>query len=122
MNAGAGTPSVFDTQGNINVINNDEQFSAIGGANNTNRQNFSSRNIVNFSGGGGGRPGAGGGVTINFSGGGGSGETDANAQGIAETYSIGGNYSNLFNSKKIEFNANTAISDVERNNNSLSFT
>lgn len=121
INGGAGTPSVFDTQGNVNVINNDEQFSAIGGANNTNRQNFSNRNIVNFSGGGGGRPGAGGGVTINI-GGGGSGETDANAQGIAETYSIGGNYSNLFNSKKIEFNANAAISDVERNNNSLSFT
>jgi hypothetical protein len=121
LNGGAGTPSVFDVQGNINVINNDEQFSAIGGANNTNRQNFSSRNIVNFSGGGGGRPGAGGGVTININGGG-SGETDANAQGIAETYSIGGNYSNLFNSKKIEFNANTAISDVERNTNSLSFT
>jgi hypothetical protein len=121
LNGGAGTPSVFDTQGNINVINNDEQFSAIGGANNTNRQNFSSRNIVNFSGGGGGRVGAGAGVTINI-GGGGSGETDANAQGIAETYSIGGNYSNLFNSKKIEFNANTAISDVERNNNSVSFT
>ena len=112
----------FDAQGNVNVINNDEQFSAIGGANNTNRQNFSSRNIVNFSGGGGGRPGAGGGVTINFSGSGGSGETDANAQGIAETYSIGGNYSNLFNSKKIEFNANTAISDLERNNNSFSKT
>jgi hypothetical protein len=102
---------VFDAQGNINVINNDEQFSAIGGANNTNRQNFSNRNIVNFSGGGGGRPGAGGGVTINFSGG--SGETDANAQGIAETYSIGGNYSNLFNSKKTEFNANLSVSDVE---------
>ena len=122
LNGGAGTPSVFDAQGNVNVINNDEQFSAIGGANNTNRQNFSSRNIVNFSGGGGGRPGAGGGVTINFSGGGGSGETDANAQGIAETYSLGGNYSNLFNSKKIEFNANTAISDLERNNNSFSKT
>ena len=122
LNGGAGTPSVFDAQGNVNVINNDEQFSAIGGANNTNRQNFSSRNIVNFSGGGGGRPGAGGGVTINFSGSGGSGETDANAQGIAETYSIGGNYSNLFNSKKIEFNANTAISDLERNNNSFSKT
>ena len=121
LNGGAGTPSVFDTQGNINVINNDEQFSAIGGANNTNRQNFSNRNIVNFSGGGGGRPGAGGGVTININGGG-SGETDANAQGIAETYSIGGNYSNLFNSKKIEFNANTAISDIERNNSSNSFT
>ncbi len=121
LSGGAGTPSVFDAQGNINVINNDEQFSAIGGSNNTNRQNFSSRNIVNFSGGGGGRPGAGAGVTINI-GGGGAGETDANAQGIAETYSIGGNYSNLFNNKKIEFNSNAAISDVERINNSISFT
>lgn len=120
LNGGAGTPSVFDLQGNVNVINNDEQLSAIGGANNTNRQNFSNRNIINFSGGGGGRPGAGGGVTVNFSGG--SGETDANAQGIAETYSIGGNYSNIFNDKKTEFNANLSISDVERNNISSSFT
>jgi hypothetical protein len=120
LNGGAGTPSVFDLQGNVNVINNDEQLSAIGGANNTNRQNFSNRNIINFSGGGGGRPGAGGGVTVNFSGG--SGETDANAQGIAETYSIGGNYSNLFNNKKTEFNANLSVSDVERNNISSSFT
>lgn len=121
LSGGAGTPSVFDAQGNVNVINNEEQFSTIGGANNTNRQNFSGRNIVNFSGGGGGRPGAGAGVTVNFSGGG-SGETDANAQGIAETYSIGGNYSNLFNNKKTEFNANLSISDVERNNISSSFT
>jgi len=120
LNGGAGTPSVFDLQGNVNVINNDEQLSAIGGANNTNRQNFSNRNIINFSGGGGGRPGAGGGVTVNFSGG--SGETDANAQGIAETFSIGGNYSNIFNDKKTEFNANLSISDVERNNISSSFT
>jgi hypothetical protein len=120
LNGGAGTPSVFDLQGNVNVINNDKQLSAIGGANNTNRQNFSNRNIINFSGGGGGRPGAGGGVTINFSGG--SGETDANAQGIAETYSIGGNYSNIFNDKKTEFNANLSVSDVTRNNNSFSKT
>jgi hypothetical protein len=120
LSGGAGTPNVFDAQGNVNVINNDEQFSAIGGANNTNRQNFSGRNIVNFSGGGGGRPGAGAGVTVSF--GGGSGETDANAQGIAETFSIGGNYSNLFNDKKTEFNANLSVSDVTRNNNSSSFT
>jgi hypothetical protein len=120
LSGGAGTPSVFDAQGNVNVINNEEQFSTIGGANNTNRQNFSGRNIVNFSGGGGGRPGAGAGITVNF--GGGSGETDANAQGIAETYSIGGNYSNLFNNKKTEFNANLSVSDVTRNNNSFSKT
>ncbi len=120
LNGGIGTPSVFDAQGNVNVINNEEQFSVIGGANNTNRQNFSTRTIVNFSGGGGRRPGAGAGVTINI--GGGSGETDANAQGIAETYSIGGNYSNLLNNKKTELNVNTSINDVERNNNSRSFT
>ena len=120
LSGGAGTPNVFDVQGNVNVINNEEQFSAIGGANNTNRQNFSNRNIVNFSGGGGGRPGAGGGVTLSFSGG--SGDTDANAQGIADTYSIGGNYSNIFNNKKTEFNANLSVSDVTRNNNSSSFT
>ena len=121
LNGGAGTPSVFDTQGNINVINNEEQLSVIAGANNTNRQNFSNRSIVNFSGGGGGRPGAGAGVTINISGGS-SGETDANAQGIAETYSIGANYSNLLNSKKTELNANTSINDVEQNSNSRSYT
>ena len=121
LNGGAGTPGVFDAQGNINVINNEEQLSVIAGANNTNRQNFSNRSIVNFSGGGGGRPGAGAGVTINISGGS-SGETDANAQGIAETYSIGANYSNLLNSKKTELNANTSINDVEQNSNSRSYT
>lgn len=124
LNGGAGTPSRFDAQGNVNIINNDEQFSIIGGANNTNRQNFSNRNIVNFSGGGGGgRPGAGAGVTISIGGGGGGGgETDANAQGISTTYSVGGNYSNIFNTKKTDFNANLSINDVERSNLSNSFT
>ena len=37
-------------------------------------------------------------MTINFSGG--DGGTDANARGIADTYSLGGNYSNVLNDKK----------------------
>jgi hypothetical protein len=119
LTGGAGTPSRFDAQGNWNRLNNDEQYSLIGTANNTNRQGFSSRDITNFSGGGGGRPGGGGGITLNFGGGGG---TDNNAQGVATTYSGGGNYSNLFNNKKTNFNANFSLNDVERNNNSNSFT
>ena len=113
-----GTPGRFDGQGNVNRINNDEQYSFIGTANNVNKQNFNNGDIANFSGGGGGR--GGGGVTINFSGG--DGGTDANARGVADTYSLGGNYSNLLNDKKMDFNTNANISDVSRYNTSNSFT
>ena len=119
LTGGAGTPGRFDGQGNWNRLNNDEQYSLIGTANNTNRQGFSSRDIANFSGGGGGRPGGGGGMTLSFGGGGG---TDNNAQGVATTLSGGGNYSNIFNDKKTNFNANFSLNDVERNNNSHSLT
>jgi len=111
-----GTPGRFDGQGNVNRINNDEQFSIIATANNVNKQNFSMGDFGNFSGGGRG----GGGVTLNFSGG--DGGTDANSRGVAETYSLGGNYSNLLNDKKMDFNANANGSDVSRFNTSNSFT
>ncbi len=113
-----GTPGRFDAQGNVNRINNDEQYSLIGTANNVNKQNFNNGDIANFSGGGGGR--GGGGVTINFSGG--DGGTDANARGVADTYSLGGNYSNILNDKKMDFNTNANASDVFRFNTSNSFT
>jgi len=113
-----GTPGRFDGQGNVNRINNDEQYSFIGTANNVNKQNFNNGDITNFSGGGGGR--GGGGVTINFSGG--DGGTDANARGVADTYSLGGNYSNVLNDKKMDFNTNANVSDVSRYNTSKSFT
>ncbi len=118
VGSGFGTPGRFDGQGNVNRINNDEQFSVIATANNVNKQNFSMGDIGNFSGGGGGR--GGGGVTINFSGG--DGGTDANSRGVAETFSLGGNYSNLLNDKKMDFNANANGSDVSRYNTSNSFT
>lgn len=111
-----GTPGRFDGQGNINRINNDEQFSIIATANNVNKQNFSMGDFGNVSGGG----RSGGGVTINFSGG--DGGTDANSRGVAETFSLGGNYSNLLNDKKMDFNANANGSDVSRFNTSNSFT
>ncbi|MEN9697923.1 MAG: hypothetical protein RLZ56_1344 [Bacteroidota bacterium] len=118
LNGSAGVPGRFDAQGNVNRINNDEQFSVIGSANNTNRQNFSNGDISNFSGGGGGR--GGGGMVINISSAGGG--SDANAQGVADTYSLGGNYSNLLNSGKMDFNANVNGNDVTRNNISQSYT
>ena len=119
VNASAGVPGRFDSQSNINRINNDEQFSVIGTANNTNRQAFNNGDVSNFSGGGGGGRG-GGGVTINFSGGGGG--SDANTQGVANTYSLGGNYSNVLNASKMDFNVNANASDIERNNISNSYT
>jgi len=119
LSAGGGTPERFDGSGNVNRFNNDMQLSLVGAANNTNRQGFSNGDISSFSGAGGGGRG-GGGVTVSFNGGGGG--TDNSAQGIATTLSSGANYSNVFNDKKTDFNANLAISDVERNNNSKSFT
>ncbi len=118
INGSAGSPGRFDAQGNINRINNDEQFSLIGTANNTNRQAFSNGDMANFSGGGGGR--GGGGMTIMVNNGGGG--TDANSQGVANTYSLGGNYSNVLNDKKMDFNTNANSSDVERNTITNSFT
>jgi hypothetical protein len=120
INGSAGVPGRFDAQGNVNRINNDEQFSVIGTANNTNRQSFSNGDIANFSGGGGGGGRGGGGMVINISNGGGG--TDANAQGVANTFSLGGNYSNVLNDKKMDFNANVNGSDVERNTITNSFT
>jgi hypothetical protein len=120
INGSAGVPGRFDGQGNVNRINNDEQFSVIGSANNTNRQSFSNGDISSFSGGGGGGGRGGGGMTINISGGGGG--SDANAQGVANTFSLGGNYSNVLNDKKMDFNINANGSDVERNNISNSYT
>jgi hypothetical protein len=118
INGSVGVPGRFDAQGNVNRINNDEQFSVIGSANNTNRQSFSNGDISNFSGGGGGRGGGGMVINVTSSGGG----SDANAQGVANTYSLGGNYSNVLNDKKMDFNANANGTDVERNTITNSFT
>ena len=92
-----GTPGRFDGQGNINRINNDEQFSIIATANNVNKQNFSMGDFGNVSGGGRG----GGGVTINFSGGGGSGITSVAQIGVplhfGRTLKVYAKQTHLFN-------------------------
>jgi uncharacterized membrane protein YgcG len=121
LTGGGGVPERFDLRGNLNRINNDEQFSIIGSGNNINRQDFSARDFSSFSGGGGGRPGGGGGgATISFGGGGGGG--GGGGEGVATTISGGGNYSNVFNDKRTDFNANLSLSDIDRLNTSNSYT
>jgi hypothetical protein len=127
LSAGGGTPERWDGQGNMNRLNNDEQMSLIGMANNTNRQGFSFGDISSFNGGGGGmRPGGGGGIQINFGGGGSSGlptgSSGSNNPGVATTIAGGANYSNAFNNKSTDFNANITGSDIDKNTITNSYT
>lgn len=126
LSAGGGTPERWDGQGNINRLNNDEQFSLIGMANNTNRQGFSFGDISSFNGGGGGmRPGGGGGVQITFGGGNDGGlpvGNGSNNPGVATTIAGGANYSNAFNNKATDFNANLTGSDIDKNTITNSYT
>jgi hypothetical protein len=50
IKAGAGIPGRYDGQFNVNRFKGDQQFSAIGMANNTNRQGFSIMDVLNFTG------------------------------------------------------------------------
>lgn len=122
INVSTGKPGRWDGQGNMNRLNNDEQISLIGMANNTNRQGFSFGDIANFSGAGGGmRPGAGGGIMLSDGAAASGLPTGNNAQGVANTYAGGANYSNVFNNKNTDFNANLTGSDINRNLISKSF-
>jgi Outer membrane protein beta-barrel family/Carboxypeptidase regulatory-like domain len=107
IKAGAGIPGRYDGQFNVNRFKGDQQFSAIGMANNTNRQGFSIMDILNFTGetrnmmkggnGGGMRIEINDGGSIDFGlpvdGGG------ASASGIAKTIAGGLNFNDTWNKK-----------------------
>lgn len=122
----AGTKERYDGQFNINKFDSERQLSAIGMANNTNRQGFSLMDMLNFSG-----------QTRKMMGGGGvrivvnNGDGDDNgfglpvaginnSQGITQTIAGGLNYNNTWN-KKTELNAsyfyNNLTLDNTRNTN-----
>ena len=122
----AGTKERYDGQFNINKFDGERQLSAIGMANNTNRQGFSLMDMLNFSG-----------QTRKMMGGGGvrivvnNGDGDDNGfglpvaginnnQGITQTIAGGLNYNNTWN-KKTELNAsyfyNNLTLDNTRNTN-----
>jgi len=120
----AGTKDRYDGQFNINKFNGDRQLSAIGMANNTNRQGFSIMDMLNFSGqsrkmmsGGGGR------IVISTDNDDEFGLPVAginNNQGITQTIAGGLNYNDIWK-KKTEVNAsyfyNNLTLDNTRNTN-----
>jgi len=102
--AGMGTKERFDGQFNVNRFNGEQQLSAIGMANNTNRQGFTFSDIVNFTGeaqrmmrgGGGGR------IVINNNGPGDFGlpvQGVNNSEGIAKTIAGGLNFNDTWKKK-----------------------
>src|SRR5450432_1621474 len=102
--AGAGDKGRYDGNFNVNSFSGERQVSAIGMANNTNKQGFSFLDILNFSGG---LPGAGGrgGGSIQIDGGSGGLPVQGlgnNNEGITTTQSGGLNYNNTWQ-KKMDF-------------------
>jgi len=116
VGAGAGTNGRYDARLNLNRFNGDQQLSAIGMANNANRQGFSLTDILNFTGetsrmmkGGGGR------ITINT-----NGPQDFglpvqgmnNNQGITQTIAGGLNYNDNWQ-KKADVNTSYFYNNVD---------
>jgi hypothetical protein len=118
VSAGVGNDGKYDAQTNINKFNGDQQISALGMANNTNRQGFSIGDVLNFTGELSKGMKSGGNITIKTGGG------DDNAlpisgmgqsqQGIANTFAGGVNFNDTWN-KKTDFNGSIVASDVDLN-------
>ncbi len=120
VTAGAGTNNRYDGQFNINRFNGEQQLSAIGMANNTNRQGFTFSDILNFTGesqrmlrgGGSGR------IVINN-----NGPEDFglpvqglnNSEGIATTMAGGLNFNDTWK-KKTEMNGSYFYNDIDVSN------
>jgi hypothetical protein len=119
VTAGIGTKEKFDGQFNMNRFNGDKQLSAIGMANNTNRQGFTFSDILNFTGeaqrmmrGGGGR------IVINNNGPADFGlpvQGANNSEGIAKTIAGGINFNDTWK-KKTEVNGSYFYNNIDLNN------
>lgn len=116
VTAGGGTKERFDGQTNLNQFNGDRQFSALGMANNTNRQGFSMSDVMNFTGDlARGMRNGGGGITIRV----GSNDDNGlpvtglgqNQQGVARTAAGGVNYNDNWRNKT-DVNTSVMLSDV----------
>jgi hypothetical protein len=121
VTAAAGTEGRLDAQTNINKFNGDQQISAIGMGNNTNRQGFSISDVLNFTGElSRGMRSGGGGVTIRMGGGDDNGlpvtGAGQNQQGVATTYAGGINFNDTWN-KKTDFNASGMGSNIDLRTN-----
>jgi hypothetical protein len=116
VSAGIGNDGKYDAQTNINKFNGDQQLSALGMANNTNRQGFSIGDVLNFSGELTKGMKSGGNISIRT----GGGDDNAlpvsgmgqNQQGIANTFAGGVNFNDTWK-KKTDFNGSIVASDVD---------
>ncbi|MEO7766561.1 MAG: TonB-dependent receptor, partial [Ferruginibacter sp.] len=107
MSSAAGTHDRYDAQFNVNQFSGDRQLSAIGMANNTNRQGFSIMDILNFTGQAKKMMGGGGGMIISTSGPEDFGlpvDGASNNEGVITTVAAGMNYSDNWK-KKTDVNA-----------------
>ncbi|MBI3720065.1 MAG: outer membrane beta-barrel protein [Sphingobacteriales bacterium] len=120
LTAGYGTKDRYDGQFNVNRFNGEQQLSAIGMANNTNRQGFTFSDILNFTGemqrmmrGGGGAR-----VVVNN-----NGPEDFglpvqgmnNSEGVAQTIAGGLNFNDTWK-KKTEVNGSYFYNNIEVDN------
>lgn len=119
IGAAAGTDGRYDGQFNINKFNGDQQLSAIGMANNTNRQGFSFMDMMNFTGQNKKMMSGGGGIVLNTTSDGNNlGLPIAglnNSQGINQTIAGGLNYNDTWK-KNTEVNASYFYSNIATDN------
>jgi hypothetical protein len=115
--AAAGTNERFDGQFNLNKFKGNRQLSAIGMANNINKQGFSLMDMLNFSGQNKKMMSGGGGIVIHSTGDefGLPIEGINNSQGITRTIAGGINYSDTWN-KKTEVNMSYVYNNLTVNN------
>ena len=120
--AGYGPDNYYKSGLSGNIFDGNRRISIIGLSNNINEQNFSAEDLVGALGGGGGRGGRGGGGRGGRGGGGGGGSTGDflvdQQGGIAQTHSLGLNYSDQWG-KKFEISGSYFVN--HSNNNSDEF-
>ena len=119
VKAGAGTDGRYDEQFNINRFKGDQQISAIGMANNANKQGFSLMDILNFTGEAKNMmKGGGGGMRIEINHGDGNDfglpvdGAGANNAGISTTLAGGLNFNDTWK-KKTDFNGSYFYNNIE---------
>ena len=124
--AGVNDNDRFEGQTNMNRFKGEQQLSVIAMGNNTNKQGFSTMDVMNFTGEMGKMMKGAGGINIKtFTDGPESAGLPVmgNSQnGIAQTFAGGLNFNDNWNKKKTDFNGSTTISDTRLDNESVTGT
>ncbi|MDF2193673.1 TonB-dependent receptor [Paraflavitalea sp. CAU 1676] len=114
---GGGSSERYTGNLSLNMFDEDQRLSIVGGANNINRLGFTATDVVSGMGGMGGFSGGGGGGRGGRGGGGGGGSA---GNGNTKNWNVGVNYRDNWG-KKMEFNANYFVSNTSTINRSKSY-